>query len=173
MAMMKNSLLLLLLLLTGCATRTWTETTETVRPAGTPTERTEDRVLADEYFELRTGAEGDGYEYVETLSTDDEGRMRLSLLPPALQAISYNQDVELTLFSFSEDAIVWTRTVTLAQAREAVREWSVQAKLGQQIRLRRKQADLLDRAIEATTEPELRDQLESIRLRIVLRPDWE
>ena len=171
---MKNSLLLMLLLtLPGCATRVWTETTETFRPTGPTTEQVENRVLAEEYFELRTGAEVDGYAFSDTLHSTDSGDLNINLLPPALQALTYGHDVTLELYSFTEDQVVWSRAVTQENARDIVREWSVQANLGAEVRLRNKQADLLDRAIERIVEPEVRNNLESIRLKVTIRPDWE
>lgn len=171
--MKTSSLLLLLVLVSGCATRTWTEQTDIVRPAGETTERTENRLLAEEYFELRTATETDGYVFEDTVYTDADGNLNINLLPAALQALTYAHDVTLELYSFREDKIVWSRTVTLDDARGIVREWSVQAGLGAEVRLRNRQADLLDRAIERVTEPMLRDNLETIRLKVTIRPDWE
>lgn len=172
--MRRNSLLIVLLLLTsGCATRVWTETTDTVRATGGTVETTQDVALSDEFFELRTDPEVDGYSFSDTISTDEQGVMQVDTLSPALQALTYGHDVTLELFSYTEDKVVWSRVVTDANARNTVREVAVQAKLGAEVRLRTAQADLLDRAIEKIIEPEVRDNLESIRLKVTIRPDWE
>ena len=174
--MMKTNrllILLLALLLSGCATRVWTEQTEVVRPVGPTTESTKNQTLADEFFELRTAAEVDGYALAETMYTDDAGELDINLLLPALQALTYAHDVTLELFSYTDDKIVWSRVITDQRAREIVREWGVQAELGSEVRIRKKQADLLDRAIEKVLEPEVRNNLESIRLKVTIRPDWE
>lgn len=169
-----NSLLILLLItLPGCASRVWTEETDVTRPTGPVTERTENVVLAEEFFGLRTAAEVDGYLLDETVNTDDEGNLTIDLLPPALQALTYGHNVTVELYSFREEKVAWSRTISDEEARRIVREWSVQAELGAEVRLRKKQADLLDRAIETILEPEVRDNLESIRLKVTIRPDWE
>ena len=171
---MKNSfLLMLLLILPGCATRVWTETTETFRATGPTTEQVEDRILTEEFFELRTATEVDGYNFSDTLHSTDTGDLNINLLPPALQALTYDHEVTLELYSYTDDLVVWSRVVTQENALDIVREWSVQANLGAEVRLRNKQADLLDRAIERIVEPEVRDNLESIRLKVTIRPDWE
>lgn len=171
---MKNSLLILcMLLLSGCATRVWTEQTDITRPVGQTTERVENRTLGDEFFELRTAAEVDGYAFSENVNTDADGNLTINLLPMALQALTYGHNVTVELLSFREEKVVWTRVISDEDARRIVREWSVQAELGSEIRLRKKQADLLDRAIEKIVEPEVRDDLESIRLKVTIRPDWD
>ncbi|MBZ0134924.1 MAG: hypothetical protein K8I27_00960 [Planctomycetes bacterium] len=171
--MRKTSLLILLLVASGCATRVWTETTDTVRTTGGMVETTEDVALDGEFFELRTEVEVDGYGISDTISTNEHGVMQVDTLSAGLQVLAYGHDVTLELLSYTEDKVVWSRVITDANARETVREVAVQAKLGAEVRMRTAQADLLDRAIEKITEPEVRDNLESIRLKVTIRPDWE
>lgn len=171
--MMKKTSLLLCLLLCGCATRSWTEATEKYRVTGLSNEVVEERAVAGEFFELRTDLEADGFHIAENVNTDDNGRVQIDLLPPALQCLHYGHDVKLELYSFEEEKVVYTRALTAEESRGAIRECSVQAKLGAEIRLRRRSADQLDKLIEANGDPELRDQLEAIRNKVKLRLEWE
>ncbi|MEZ5991052.1 MAG: hypothetical protein R3E76_01685 [Planctomycetota bacterium] len=172
---MKTSsiLFLALWLLTGCASRTWIETTETTRATGPTTESVENRRLSNEYFELRTDLEPDGFTINETLTADDEGRIVIDLLAPALQCLHYGHDVQLELWSYDDTSPVYTRALTAEQSRDVIREISVQTKLGEEILLRRKSASMLDRVIDAAPDQELRDQLEAIRLKLKIRLAWE
>ncbi|MCB9934222.1 MAG: hypothetical protein H6840_00890 [Planctomycetes bacterium] len=171
--MKRTSSLLLCLLLCGCASRSWTEATDDVRPTGAPREVIEDRPLAGEFFELRTDLEADGFHIAENVNTDDAGRVQIDLLPPALQCLHYGHDVKLELYSFEEEKVVYTRTLTAEESRGVIRECSVQAKLGAELRLRRRSADQLDKLIEANGDLELREQLEAIRNKVKLRLEWE
>lgn len=170
--MMKISLLLCLLLC-GCATRSWTEATDQYRTTGLSNEVVEDRAVAGEFYELRTPMETDGFHIVESVNTDDTGRMQIDLLPPALQCLHYGHDVNLELYSFEEEKVVYTRTLTTEESRGVIREQSVQAKLGAEIRLRKRAADLLDKLIQSTSDRELREQLDAIRNKVKLRLEWE
>lgn len=165
--------LLLILLLTGCATSVWTETTETTRPVGQPREVIEDRPLANRYLELRTSEEADGFYCAETVNTDDRGRVNLDLLPAALQCLHYRHDVQIELRAFGDNEVVYQRTMTADAARDVVREWAVQAKLGAEIPMRQASMKLLEFVIEAAPEREFRELLDAIRERAKLRLDWE
>lgn len=170
--MMKTSLLLCLLLC-GCATRSWTEATDEYRATGPSNEVVEERAVAGEFYELRTDLETDGFHIAETVNTDDAGRVQIDLLPPALQCLHYGHDVKLELYSFEEEKVVYTRTLTAEESRGVIREYSVQAKLGAEVRLRKRAADLLDKLIESTDDRELREQLDVIRNKVKLRLEWE
>lgn len=172
---MNNNIALLLLLcfLAGCSTRTWVEATDTTRATGPTQETVTDRPLAGEYFELRTNLEPDGYTITESLPANDEGQIVIDLLPPAVQCLHYKHPVDIELWSYEQDQAVYTRTLNDTQARDVVREWSVQARLGQEILLRRATASMLDKLVDATTDQELRDQLEAIRVKVKIRLAWE
>jgi hypothetical protein len=170
---MKKISLLLLILLTGCASRTWTETTDTTRPTGPTREVVEHRPQTGDYFELRTEVEVDGFTHRDTYSPDENGRIEIELLTPALQCLHYDHTVHIELWSLEEGKIVYTRNLDTAAAREVIREYSVQAKLGATIRMREAAANVLDKLIDTTPEQEVRDQLDQIRVKIQLRPSWE
>lgn len=171
--MMKKTSLLLCLLLCGCATRSWTEATEKYRVTGLSNEVVEERAVAGEFFELRTDLEADGFQIAENVNTDDNGRVEIDLLPPALQCLHYGHDVKLELYSFGEEKVVYSRLLTADESRNVIREWSVQARLGAEVRLRLKWADLLDKLIQSTSDRELREQLDAIRNKVKLRLEWE
>lgn len=165
--------LLILLLLSGCATRTWTEATDVTRATGPTREVVEQRPQTGKYFELRTETEVDGFTHRESLSPDEGGRVNIELLAPALQCLHYNHLVKLELWSLDEGKVVYTRNLDADAAREVIREYSVQAKLGAEISLRRAAADVLDKVIDATPAQDFREQLDAIRVKVKLRPSWE
>jgi hypothetical protein len=171
--MMTRTSILLLVLLTGCASRTWTEATDVTRPTGAQREVVEDRPQAGDYFEVRTDVESGGFTHRDTYTADEAGRIDIELLAPALQCLHYAHDVKLDLWSFAEEKIVYTRVLDATAAREVVREYSVQARLGATIRLRPAVADLLDKLIETSADQPLREQLDAIRVKLQLRPSWE
>ena len=162
-----------MLILGGCASRTWTESTETTRPVGATTEAIETRPLADEFMRLATNVEEDGFTVNEDVSTNSDGKVEIELLTPALQCLKYEHDISIELWSYNTEEVVYSHVVKTDEARNIVREWSVQARLGGEVRLRRNAADLLDRLIDATPEKELRDQLEEIRSKVSIRLQWE
>jgi hypothetical protein len=170
---MKKTSLLLLVLLTGCASRTWTEATDVTRPAGPPREIVEHRPKAGEFFEVRSDVEMDGFTHRDTYTADETGRIEIELLAPALQCLHYAHDVKLDLWSFAEEKLVYTRVLDATAAREVVREYSVQARLGATVLLRQGAANLMDKLIEASADQALREQLDAIRVKLKLRPSWE
>lgn len=170
---MKTTSLLLLLMLSGCASRTWIEETETTRTTGPTREVVEHRPKAGEFFEVRTDLEVDGFTHQDTYTADETGRIDIELLTPALQCLHYNHDVKLELLSLAEERVVYSRMLDAAAAREAIREYSIQAKLGATVLLRESGANLLDKLIESVTDEAIREQLDQIRVKVKLRPSWE
>ena len=171
--MRTSALVLSLCLLSGCVTRTWTETTETTRPTGPTKEVVEDRPIGDEYFELKTNTEADGYSISENLNSDEQGRIVIDLVAPALQCLFYKHDVKLELGLYEKEEMIYTRMLTAAERETVLRETGVQAKLGQAIPLRREAADMLDKLIDSTGDKPLRDQLEQIRAKVKIKLAWE
>lgn len=164
---------MLILVLAGCSTRTWTETTETTRPVGPPTESVQTRPVADEFVQLRTDTEKDSFTVREDYTTDDDGKIEVELLTPALQCLRYGHDLTIQLWSYTQERVVYTRTMTTEDAAGVVKEWSVQARLGTEVPLRKKVAALLDLLIEETGDKILRDQLDAIRAKVTIRLEWE
>jgi hypothetical protein len=170
---MKRTSLVLLLLLGGCASRSWTERTETTRPVGETSQRVEQRALTEEFYEARTGMESDGYQWVEDVNTDDEGEIEINLLPAALQCLYYGRDVTIELYSYTSNDIEYTRRVNADFAANVINEWSVQANLGAEVPLKRAQADLLDKLVNTTKSTDIKQQLQDIRRKVTIRFDWE
>ena len=173
MKMKTTSSLLLILVLAGCSTRTWTETTETTRQVGTPTESVRTRAVADEFVQLRTDTEADSFTIREDFTTNADGKLEIELLTPALQCLRYGHDVTIDLWSYAEERVIYTRKMTSADAADVVKEWSVQARLGSEVPLRSRVAKLLDLLIEQTGDKLLRDQLDAIRTKVRIRLAWE
>jgi hypothetical protein len=171
--MMTRISILLLVLLTGCATRTWTEATDVTRPTGPTRDVVEHRPQEGDYFEVRSDVEPDGFTHRDTYIADETGRIEIELLAPALQCLHYAHDVKLDLWSFAEEKIVYARILDATAAREVIREYSVQARLGATVLLRQRAADLLDKLIDASADQVLREQLDAIRVKLQLRPSWE
>jgi hypothetical protein len=171
--MTNSSLLLLVVLLTGCASRTWTEQTDTTRASGPTRDVVEDRPKAGQFFEVRTDVEVDGFNHHDTYTADETGRIDIELLAPALQCLHYAHDVKLDLWSFTEEKIVYSRIVDATAAHEVIREYSIQARLGAKLLLRQAAADILDKLIDSTTDEALQEQLDAIRVKVQLRPSWE
>jgi hypothetical protein len=162
-----------MLFLSGCATRTWTETTDVSRPTGPMREVIEQRPQAGDYFELRTDVEVDSFTHRETYIPDENGRFDVELLTPALQCLHYDHTLRIEIWSLADEKTVYTRNLDKAAAREVIREYSVQAKLGATVRLREAAANVLDKLIDATPDQEVREQLDQIRVKVQLRPSWE
>ena len=97
--MTRTSSLLLILLLAGCTTRTWTETTETTRPVGPTTESVKTMPVADEFVQLRTDTEKDSFTVREDFTTNADGA-----LPPV--HVRNNQGTHATSLSIY-NSIVW------------------------------------------------------------------
>ncbi|MCB9893814.1 MAG: hypothetical protein H6839_05175 [Planctomycetes bacterium] len=171
--MTRTSSLLLILLLAGCTTRTWTETTDTTRPVGPTTESVKTLPVADEFVQLRTDTEKDSFTIREDFTTDAGGKLEIELLSPALQCLMYGHDLTMQLWSYTQEKVIYSRDMTAAEAADVVKEWSVQAKLGTEVALRRRVAKLLDDLIEQTGDKTMRDQLDAIRANVRIRLEWE
>lgn len=170
--MTRTSSLLLILLLAGCTTRTWTETTDTTRPVGPTTESVKTLPVADEFVQLRTDTEKDSFTIREDFTTDAGGKLEIELLSPALQCLMYGHDLTMQLWSYTQEKVIYSRDMTAAEAADVVKEWSVQAKLGTEVALRRRVAKLLDDLIEQTGDKTMRDQLDAIRANVRIRLEW-
>lgn len=167
------SLLILSAFLSGCATRVWSERTDETRPLGPTEVVTTQRPLADEYFEASTRLEQDGYQWSRTVRADDDGDIVINLLPVALQCLVYGHDVSLELYAIATGEVEYTFTVNAARAHSVIEEWSIQANLGAEVPLTRKESDLLIRLMRATPRPEVLKQLEAIKEQETVRFDWE
>ncbi|MCA8915913.1 MAG: hypothetical protein KDB90_10920 [Planctomycetes bacterium] len=171
--MTRTSSLLLILLLAGCTTRTWTETTETTRPVGPTTESVKTMPVADEFVQLRTDTEKDSFTVREDFTTNADGKLEIELLTPALQCLMYGHDITMQLWSYTQEKVIYSRNLNEADAVDVVREWSVQARLGTEVPLRGRVAKILDELIEKTEDKAVRDQLDAIRTKVRIRLEWE
>lgn len=171
--MNKITSLILLMMLSACATRTWTERTDETRAVGPTKQVVENRTLTDEYFDARTNLEADGYQWVDDVNTDSEGKIEIDLLPAALQCLAYDHDVKIELWSYSSNNVDYTRNINAEFAKTVIREWSVQANLGASVPLRRAEDDLLKKLISATASGEVKQHLRDIKKQVTIRFDWE
>lgn len=165
-------LLPLLLLLGGCTTTSYTETTQTTKPAGAPLVRLYDKPGAGQLLEFRTPREADGFEFTRVELTDTDGEVRVTLLPAALQCLLYRHDVKLSVLAAGQSWMVLTETIDAERARQIVEEWRVQAKLGAKVPLRRAERGLLDRAIAGLADATVVDALKEMIPHIEEVPDW-
>jgi hypothetical protein len=163
---------LALLLLAGCSTSYWTERTNVTRELGPEHAVVRNQPLADAWYEMVTDSEADGFEIRERLSTDTDGRLRVSLLPVALQALAYQGDVVMRFYELGSRPEAYTSTLTVEQAREVIREWQVQVRLGSRAGMRRNAAELMDSLIATGTDADLVTALREIRGRRDVLPAW-
>jgi hypothetical protein len=160
------------LLLAGCSTSYWTERTRVTREVGPAQTGERRQLMADEWFEMVTDREADGFEIRERQPTDSDGRWRVSLLPVALQALYYEGDVVMRFYPQGSSREAHTSTLTVEQAREVVRDWQVQVRLGSRAPMRRAAADLMDGLMETSADEELVAALREIRGRRDVLPAW-
>jgi hypothetical protein len=169
---MKPLAVLTALLLAGCATRSWTETTDVTRAAGPTREAVVDKPLAEHMLLARTGQETDGFRVDRRLFTDDNGVARLPLLAAALQCLAYGHEVRLVILQPEGERELHAERINAQRARDIIEQWRVQARLGSSVPLRASEARLLDRVAAAET-PEVAAALAEIKPRLDIRPDWE
>lgn len=167
------SLLILFAFLPGCATRVWTEQTDETRPLGPTEVVTFQRPLAEEYFDASTQLEEDGFQWTRTVRADVDGEIVINMLPAALQCLVYGHDVTVELYAIASGEVEYTFAVNTATAGSIVEEWSIQANLGAEVPLTRKESDLLRRLMRTTQRPEVLKQLEAIKEKERVRFDWE
>jgi hypothetical protein len=170
---MKRISLLLLLLATGCGTRTWVETTDQWRPLGPSEQRTEDRGIPEQWLNLTGPQEKDGFQIKELVRTDDSGEAEVSLLPAALQVLAYAHDVSLSATRYEDAKEVFATAIDARGAREIVSEWQAQVRLGANPRLRKAEIGLLDRVLNSSGDAQLLEALREIRPAVRVRQEWE
>jgi hypothetical protein len=153
----------LAVLLTACASQSWTQETDTTRPAGVAREHTLVTPADGEFFELRTRREHDGYEFRRRVQADREGRLTLSFLPAALQGLYYGAPLTIEVRDGAGGPVIYTRTLDEAACRDVVRQWHAQARLGARPALHHPQVDLLERLARQAQDRELTGQLTEIR----------
>jgi hypothetical protein len=171
----RQGLMLLLLasclVVSGCATATWTDRTETTRPLAPAEVRHERAAIADHWHEMVTDAEEDGFEIRHRLQTSERGRMRVNLLPVALQSIAYGGDVTMRFYDESVTE-VHASTLTLEEAYDVIAEWRVQVTLGAKPELRRAVIGLMNELIRESPDHDLVQDLRKIRENTQVRPEW-
>jgi hypothetical protein len=170
---MKRISLLLMLLATGCGTRTWVETTDQWRPVGQPEQRVVDQGIPDQWLNLTGPQEEDGFQIKELIRTDDAGEAEFSLLPAALQVLAYGHEVVLTATRYEDAVEVFATTIDAPGANEVVKEWHAQVRLGANPKLRKAEIGLLDRLLESSEDAQLVEALREIRPAVRIRQEWE
>lgn len=161
------------LLMAGCTTNSWTETTNVTRATGPATTRNVAKPQAQRQVNLRTGQEADGYRMDRSQYTADNGVARINLLPVALQCLAYGHDVRLTVTDDADGRELHAEVVTAERALRIVEEWRVQCRLGTTTPLRAAELALLDRLVETSSDTGLVEALAEIRPKVDVRPDWE
>lgn len=163
----------LLLLLSGCAVRSWTERTEQTMPVDTIHETRIDKPLAGEFYEYETAAEPDGFQFKGMLQADAQGRIKVELLVPSVQCIGYGHPVTLNVWSYEEEKVVHTVVIDDEAARKHIEEWRINATLGAPVRLSPTQAQLIDRLIKNLADAPLVEKLRVIRDKAQVKEEWE
>lgn len=170
---MKRISLLLLLLATGCGTRTWVETTDQWRPVGPSEQRTEDRSIPDQWLNITGPLEEDGFQIKELVRTNDAGEAEFSLLPAALQVLAYGQEISLVATKYEGTEQVFATTVDARGANEVITEWQAQVRLGANPKLRKPEIELLDRLLQGSGDAQLVEALRQIKPAVRVRQEWE
>lgn len=175
--MKKNSALLAAMfaacMAAGCATRSWTEETDTWRATGPSKVAHERRGIADHWVEVKGPMEADGFAISERYRTDDRGRLSFSLLPAALQCLRYEREVELQITRLSDGKPEYALKLNEDDALAVVSEWQAQARLGAPIKLRPKEITILEDLRSTARDPDLAVALDAIRQAAVTREEWE
>lgn len=161
------------LLLAGCTTTSWTETTDVTRATGPAATRQVNKPQAQRLVHMRTGQETDGFRFERAVYTGDNGVARASLLPVALQCLAYGHDVKLTVTDDADGRELHAEVMTAERALRVVEEWRVQCRLGTTTPLRASELALLDRLVETSGDAALVESLAEIRPKVDVRPDWE
>lgn len=157
----------------GCATRSWTEETDTWRAVGPSRTSQENRGIADHWVEVTGPQQDDGFMISERYRTDETGKFTFSLLPAALQCLRYQRDLELVVKRIADGEAVHTVMLTEDEALRVVGNWHAHAKLGAAVRLRPAEIRLLDDLRASERDPDLATMLKDIRGAVTVREEWE
>ncbi len=170
---MMKTLSLVLLLTTGCATRTWVEPTDQWRSVGEAEQRVEVRGIEDRWFDVTSAPEPDGFSVKEMLRTGPSGEASFSLLPAALQALAYGHTVTLSFVEHGYTEAAYTTDLSVADAGKIVDDWRAQVRLGAKPKLRRAEIRLLSELIEGSADAAMVEALKEIGEATTERMPWE